>query len=386
MKQKRKTVLLALGWYVHEINMGVARYAKEHDWILDDTSCHSGGFPSWKIDGVITLFADPAQKKLIDFVKRAKVPVVALSDQVPEVSVKRVLPDNEAIGRLAADEFLSRGFEHFAFLVLDNSAPVVQERMKGFRETVIQAGKAFTVMDYTALWTNVHAHEKFLPWLKKEILKCPKPLAMMAQYDAEANYIIRACLDAHIQIPMEVAVIGVDNDPIFCELGPIPLSSVVSNRELLGYEGAAMLDQLMKGSAVKSPVRIQPDGIMIRQSSDVFAAKDPAIAKALNYIVQHLAEPFTIDDLAREAGVSRRSLYNKCNRYLGRTLHQEITRQRLAKARQLLRTTDEKLSTISEACGFKDGMGLSKVFRLHENITPSQLRQGKRTPHGAGIR
>ena len=126
MKQKRKTVLLALGWYVHEINMGVARYAKEHDWILDDTSCHSGGFPSWKIDGVITLFADPAQKKLIDFVKRAKVPVVALSDQVPEVSVKRVLPDNEAIGRLAADEFLSRGFEHFAFLDLDNSAPVVQ--------------------------------------------------------------------------------------------------------------------------------------------------------------------------------------------------------------------------------------------------------------------
>ena len=64
MKQKRKTVLLALGWYVHEIDRGVARYAKEHDWILDDISCHAGALPSWRIDGVITLYADARQKKI----------------------------------------------------------------------------------------------------------------------------------------------------------------------------------------------------------------------------------------------------------------------------------------------------------------------------------
>ncbi|MEI6646578.1 MAG: DNA-binding transcriptional regulator [bacterium] len=377
MKQKRKTVLLALGWYVHEIDVGVARYAKEHDWILDDISCHSGKLPSWKIDGIITLFADPTQKKLIHFVKKSHVPVVALSDQVPEIKVHHVLPDNDAIGRTAAKEFLSRGFENFAFMVLDNTAPVVKERMKGFRDTVAAAGMSFTSIDYTGCWTKIDAHDRFLKWLASEIKKLPKPLAMMAQYDAEANYIVRACMDAGIHIPMEVAVIGVDNDPIYSELGPIPLSSVVSNREQLGYEGAAMLDQLMQGKKVKSPIRIPPSGIILRQSSDVFAAKDPAIAKALNYIVYHLAEPFTLDDLAKESGVSRRGLYNKFNSYLGHSLHQEIIRQRLAKARQMLQATDEKFSTIAEVCGFKDGMGLSKVFRLYERTTPSDIRMGK---------
>lgn len=377
MKQKRKTVLLALGWYVHEIDMGVARYAKEHDWILDDISCHSGGLPSWKIDGVITLFANATQKKLIDFVKKADVPVVALSDQVPEIQVPRVLPDNDAIGRTAAAEFLSRGFEHFSFFALDSRAPVVRERMEGFRNEVRRAGKAITVIDYTSHWGKPQAHEQLLPWLATEIQKLPKPLAMMAQYDAEANFIVRACLDQGIKIPMEVAVMGVDNDPIYCELGPVPLTSVVSNREQLGYEGAAMLDQLMNRKKVKSPVRIPPSGIILRQSSDVFAAKDPAIAKALNYIARHISEPFSLDDLAKESGVSRRGLYNKFNNYLGHSLHQEIIRQRLAKARQMLQTTDKKLSVIAEACGFKDGMGLSKVFRLYEDTTPSEIRQGK---------
>jgi LacI family transcriptional regulator len=374
MKQKRKTVLLALGWYVHEIDMGVARYAKEHDWILDDISCHAGELPSWEIDGVITLFADSTQKKLIHFVKTSTVPVVALSDQVPEIKIPRVLPDNEAIGRTAAKELLSRGFEHFAFLVLDHAAPVVQERMKGFRDMVAAAGKYFSAIDYTGCWKKTDAHDRFLKWLASEIKKLPKPLAIMAQYDAEANYIVRACMDAGIPIPMEVAVIGVDNDPIHSELGPIPLTSVISNREQLGYEGAAMLDQLMKGKKVKSPVRIPPSGLILRQSSDVFASKDLAIAKALNYIAHHLAEPFTLDDLAKESGVSRRGLYNKFNSYLGHSLHQEIIRQRLNKARQMLQNTDEKLSTIADVCGFKDGMGLSKVFRLYEHTTPSEIR------------
>jgi len=386
MKQKRKTVLLALGWYVHEIDRGVARYAKEHDWILDDISCHAGALPSWRIDGVITLFADVRQKKLIDFVKKVHVPVVALSDQVPEVDVPRVLPDNAAIGRSAAEELLSRGFEHFAFLALDHTAPVVRERMEGFRQTVVAAGRNFAAIDYTDCWRNKDAHERLLKWLAAEIRKLPKPLAMMAQYDAEANYIVRACLDAGIRIPMDVAVMGVDNDPIYSELGPVPLSSVVSNRELLGYEGASMLDQLMKGKKVRSPVRIPPSGIVLRQSSDVFAARDPAIAKALNYIAQHLAEPFTIDALAREAGVSRRSLYNKFSRHLGRSLHREIVRQRLAKARQMLQTTDAKLSVIAEACGLKDGMGLSKAFRLYEKTTPSHVRDRTRKGSSCGGR
>lgn len=379
-KKKRKSVLLALGWYVHEINLGVARYAREAGWILEDMASHSGNVPpSWKGDGIITLISDRNQVGLIGSVAQAGLPVVNLSDQVPELPYPRVLPDNDAIGRVAAQEFLSRGFEHLAFLVLSRDAPVVQERMGGFRALAEQEGKRFYAIDFTPHWQDAQAYNNLLPWLGRQLKKLPKPLAVMAQYDAEANYVVRACLDAGIEVPDQVAVIGVDNDLIYSELGPVPLTSVVSNREALGYEGAALLDRLMRGGrAPDQPKRIAPSGIVLRRSSDVFTVEDEHLRRALNFIARHVTVPFSVEDVVAVSGASRRSLYNKFNGYLGHSIQREIMRQRLNMAKQMLCNTREKVQSVAEACGFEDGMKLTKAFRSHENITPSQLRVQQR--------
>lgn len=376
MKQNRKSVLLALGWYVQEIDRGVARYAREHDWILEDISCHAGRIPpAWKGDGIITLFSDRTQSDLLSFIRKTKLPVVGVSDQIPEIKIPRVLPDNHAIGRLAAEEFVSRGFKHFAYLCLDNQAPVVMERCEGFRTGTAAAAVDFTILDYTGFWDKKNAADGLIHWLGRKLKKLPKPLAVMAQYDAEANYVVRACLDAELAIPGEVAVIGVDNDPIYSELGPIPLTSVLSNREKIGYKGAAMLDQLMQGKKVQSPLRVPPSGLVLRRSSDIFASEDPALTMVLTYIAEHLTEPdISVDKLVKIAGVSRRGLYLKFARYVGHSVQREVMRQRLNRARHLLLTTDWKVSTIAEACGFADGISLTKAFRLHEDTTCKNIR------------
>ena len=305
--------------------------------------------------------------------------MVNLSDQLPELPYPRVLPDNDAIGRVAAQEFLSRGFEHFAFLVLGSDAPVVQERMGGFRSLAEQEGKRFYAIDFTPHWQDAQAYNNLLPWLGRQLKKLPKPLAVMAQYDAEANYVVRACLDAGIEVPDQVAVIGVDNDLIYSELGPVPLTSVVSNREALGYEGAALLDHLMQGGrASEHPKRIAPSGLVLRRSSDVFTVEDEHLRRALNFIARHLSEPFTVDDVVGVSGASRRSLYNKFNGYLGHSIQREIMRQRLNMAKQLLRNTREKVQSVAEDCGFEDGMKLTKAFRSYEGVTPSQIRVQQR--------
>ena len=114
--RKRKTVLLAMDWYVHEIDLGVARYARERGWILDDIACHAREIPgSWRGDGILALFTGDKPNEIAKYVAKSRLPVVALSDQLPEIKVPRVLPDNEEIGAVAAHEFLSRGFVHFAF-------------------------------------------------------------------------------------------------------------------------------------------------------------------------------------------------------------------------------------------------------------------------------
>jgi LacI family transcriptional regulator len=374
-EKKRKSVLLALGWYVHEINLGVSRYAREHGWMLDDFACHTGHFPpSWKGDGVLTLFSNFVSEEMIRSVLNLKVPVVGLSDHFPEIQIPRVLPDNEVIGRTGANEFISRGFEHYSFLVIDREAPVVKERLKGFRDTVTAFGKDFTAMDYTDRWGRKDAKEELLGWIVEQIKALPKPLAVMAQYDGEANIVVRACLEAGFSVPMDVAVIGADNDPIYCEFGPVPLTSVITNREKLGYEGAAMLDRLMKGEKVKTPVRIPPIGIALRRSSDVFATEDIELARALNYIALNLRNQIQVEDVVRESGSSRRALYKKFSSHIGHSIHQEILRQRLNLAKRMLQETDQKIDVIAYDCGFCDGNLFRKIFRRHEKTTPQDVR------------
>jgi LacI family transcriptional regulator len=373
-----------MGWYVHEINLGVARYAREHGWMLDDISCHMGQFPfSWEGDGVLALFHSCSSDELVRSVLNLNVPVVGLSGDFPEIQIPRVLPDNEAIGRTGANEFISRGFEHYSFLVMHREAPVVKERLKGFRDAVNAVGKEFVAMDYTERSSRKNAKEELMGWMVNQIKALPKPLAVMAQYDGEANLVVRACLEAGFSVPMDVAVIGADNDPIFCEFGPVPLTSVITNREKLGYEGAAMLDRLMKGEKVQSQVRIPPTGIALRRSSDVFATEDIELARALNFIARNLRNPILVDDVVREAGSSRRALYTKFTSHVGHTIHQEILRQRLNLAKKMLQESDRKIDVIASDCGFFDGSLFCKIFRRHEKTTPQEIRlrfRKKETP------
>jgi LacI family transcriptional regulator len=376
---RRPNVLLAMGWFVHEINVGVARYARGAGWILEDLASHSGVVDSdWRGDGIITLVED-INSPLISFLANARVPVVDLTGQLPHLAYPRVLPDNHAIGRLAAEELLGRGLKHTAFFTFDRDAPVVAERMTGFRETALAAGGSFHLLDHTDHLRKTKDRRSMIQWLASELLKLPKPLGAMAQFDAEANIIVQACIQADLNIPEQVAVVGVDNDPIYSELGPVPLTSVISNRELLGYRGAELLDRMMRGATPPAaPLRVPPGGIVVRRSTDIFATDDGGVAKALRFIKEHAASALTINDVVRASGVSRRALYTKFATTLGRSIQAEILRQRLNLAKNLLSTTDAKLDAVAYDSGFDGASALSKTFRAHEGMPPSVYREKNR--------
>jgi LacI family transcriptional regulator len=381
---ERRSVLLVLGWHVHEIHMGVARYARESGWILNDVASHTGEPPcGWKGHGIITLLPGNAlhQEWLKDWLLQTKLPVVDLSDQMPELPFPRVLPDNEAIGCAAATELIGRGFEHLGFYCVNHCAPVERERMAGFRRAVEKAGMTFHLFDYTAQLGRPDALRNQLPRLAQWLRELPKPVGVMAQYDGHATLVVRAAVDAGLNIPEQVAVIGADNDPIYCELGAVPLSSVVTHRDLLGYRGAELLDRLMKGAKPpRQPIRISPSGVMVRRSSDAFAVGDPNVLRALNFIAAHLHEPITVHDIVRASGVSRRGLYLRFEQHVHASVHRELMRQRLARSKQLLRDPGRKMVEIAEACGFEDASAFSKAFRSHEGSSPSAYRAGTATP------
>ena len=370
----RKKVLLAMEWYDHDINVGVMSYAHDAGWILDDSAAHTRCLipPGWKGDGIIAL-SSTETSPLAGFLRRARIPVVDLSPGTSNSRFSHVKPDNVAIGRTAGEEMLGRGFVRFGFFVTADAA-VVLERMQGFRSTVDRPGLDFHVLDYSEMYCR-HEFHAIIPRLGRHLKKLPKPIAIMAQFDADANVVVRACLDAGLRVPEDVAVIGVDNDPIHCRLGLVPLSSVVSNLEQVGYRGAQVLDSMMNGEPrPKEPILIAPGGVVVRRSTDVLAAEDNAVSRALAFIAGHLQDRIPVKDIVAASGVSRSVLFAKFAKQLGHSVHQELLRQRVAKAKIMLSTTDEKTSIVAAKCGLAGHKGLWSAFRCIEGMTPSQFK------------
>jgi LacI family transcriptional regulator len=180
----------------------------------------------------------------------------------------------------------------------------------------------------------------------------------------------------------------VDNDEPLCEVAAPGLSSVRPDHERVGYEAAALLDRMMKGAPPPAEATyIPPRGIAVRMSSDVMALDDRDVAAAIRVIRQRACDPdgLTIDELADEVAVSRSVLQRRFKRAVGRTLHEEMLRVRLARARELLAETDLPIAAVAERSGFHHQEYLGVVFRQRFSTTPARFRREHRRPRGMDL-
>jgi LacI family transcriptional regulator len=375
----RRRIMLAMEWLDYELNMGIAEYARAAGWIIDDVASHTGSpAATWRGDGIIALLRH-RDSELTRFVLAANVPVVDLVSELPQLHIPRVLADNHAIGRTAAEHLISCGLHHLAFLNVWDSR-VEQERMEGFRLAAESAGHVFHPIEFhggQARQGRIDDSQGMLNWLRDRLLELPKPLGAMGQHDREAIYIIQACELAALRIPEQVAVVGSDNDPLLCELGPVPLSSVDNRRRDQGFRAAALLDELISGRpAPREPIRVPTGPVMVRYSSEVLAVPDPDLSKALRYIAENYHRPsISVEEVVRHVDITRRRLYSLFEEHLGRPIHSEILRRRLDLAKRLLLTTREKLYFIGRSCGFRGAQQLTRVFTREVGVPPSQYRQ-----------
>jgi LacI family transcriptional regulator len=267
------------------------------------------------------------------------------------------------------------------FFNSDREAPVVVERMDGFCRAITRIGKVVTELVYSDYYRSGRL-EGLIAKLGRDLKKLPKPLAVMAQYDVDANTVVRAAIETGLKVPEDIAVIGVDNDLVYSQLGLVPLTSVVSNIEEVGYRGAELLDRLMLGKNVsKSPIFVAPGGVVVRSSTDIFASDDPAISKALAFIAGNLDKPISVDDIVRSSGVCRRSLFSKFSERLGRSIHRELVRQRIARAKLKLCSSGNKLESIAAECGFSSYTALWSAFRAVEGVSPSEFKATEHPKH-----
>ncbi len=214
-------------------------------------------------------------------------------------------------------------------------------------------------------------------WLAAKLAMAPKPLALFAFNDNNAALALEAALAAGFSVPEEIAILGVDDETLIVENQSVPLSSVRHDLRGIGVEAAALLDRLMEGG--KPPdaaVLVPPLGVAVRRSTDVVAVTSPTIRRALALIREHLSDAYGVSELAAELGVSRATLSRIFSAEMDSTPSREFLRQRLARAKVLLATTDTPIKAIALECGFCDLSHLTNIFRRETGITPRAFRKG----------
>ncbi len=203
----------------------------------------------------------------------------------------------------------------------------------------------------------------------------PKPVGLLTCNDTRGLHVLNACRQAGLAVPHEVAVIGVDNDEIACELASPEMSSVVTDAERIGYEAAALLAEIMGGSAQRREVRhIPPRGVLTRQSTDIAGARDSHLATAIEFIKHSPVEDTSVDDVVAHVGISRTLLQQKFRSMIGRTIHEVILEQRVVRIKTLLETSDLPLALIARQTGFAHVEYLSTMFKRQTGLSPSEYR------------
>ncbi len=101
------------------------------------------------------------------------------------------------------------------------------------------------------------------------------------------------------------------------------------------------------------------------------------IERAEAYIRQHLAEPLSIQDIARGTGISKSVLYKDFHRHFGLTLGAFVNTCRVEASLPLLRDTALSMEDISHKVGFSSASRYSKVFKAQMRLSPLQYRKAR---------
>jgi AraC-like DNA-binding protein len=158
-------------------------------------------------------------------------------------------------------------------------------------------------------------------------------------------------------------------------LAPYKLLLGRLRKELTGFPHLIAADTLEILAAVSAAAESEPAELIARGPQDVVTVKDRIVAEAMRLIWQQSHRPMTIDGLAKQLPITRRSLERRFRAAVGHGIHEEIVRCRLERAKRLLLATDLSLKEVSSAAGFSNADSLGRAFRHAEGVTPLEYRR-----------
>jgi LacI family transcriptional regulator len=344
-------------------------------------------FRDWNPDGIICQIYDD---RLARVYRQTRKPVVELFESRIKSEFPRILPDDVATGEMAARHFLERGFRHFAFFgagwMLWSG-----ERELGFKREIERQFRAraggrngkdapqefsFSVYgEHNSDSMRAGSHQRRRASMGAWLASLQRPVAVFAANDLWGSELVQAARERGLRVPDDVAILGVDNEELLCELSHPPLSSIRMSTEQIGRAAVATLEKMLRsrGKRIDAP-RVAPAEVVTRQSTDVLAVEDADVSEALRHIRLHAVEGLSVKQLLNAIPVNRRTLERRFVSVLGHTPLQEIQRVRLERAKVLLQT-ELSVFDVAVRSGFATPEYLATSFLKATGLTPTAYRR-----------
>lgn len=362
---------------------GIARYSAEHGpWSLRLEPRNLNDPPprwlkTWRGDGIIVRCESAAMAKAV---QATGLPVIDVRGTVPEAGIPLVGVNNDLIADAAFEHFQQRGFRHIAWCdFFGRARSWIDERRARLIQRARDAGISCSVFPVKrgtpkhASWSH-REMAALMNWLDQ----LPRPVAILACDDEQAHVVLNAARQLELRVPDDAAVLGIDNDEIFCRVSNPPLSSVDVNTIAIGYKAAEMLQRRMEGRRVPAKTYLPPRGLVTRQSTDIVAVEAPEAAAALRFIRENACRPIDAANVADFLSVSRSTLDRYLQAAIGQSATAAIMQVRLSQVKADLANTDLPLTSIASRAGFASVQHLANLFRDRVGVTPGGYRKDMR--------
>ena len=184
-----------------------------------------------------------------------------------------------------------------------------------------------------------------------------------------------------------------------CDARPFnPLLSTLPRMIHMPSDGG-MVEQLIRFAVTESATpRAGSEGMLTRLSELLFievvrshlaslppettgwlaGLRDEVIGRTLSTLHDRPAHPWSLEDLAKEVGLSRSMLAERFHHYVGVPPMQYLARWRMQLAASLLSSTNVSLAEVAERIGYGSEAALSRAFKRLVGVAPSAWRQGTR--------
>lgn len=364
---------------------GLIQYSKEFGpWIFYripsyyKTLYGKQGIINWAKEWNANAFIAQWDHEGTNLLSELNIPIILQNYKSRSETFSNLTGDYIGTGRMAAQFFAKKKYKNFAFYGSKN-ALWSRERAEGYFNEVQKLGGNYYYFETEVLneedWNS--AHIELDTWL----LSLPKPIGLFACDDSFALQVSEICKINNISIPNEIALLGVDNDELICNLSDPPISSIVLNVEKGGYEAGRLIHQLIKNEK-KEPfnITVKPVRIELRHSTEKYNISNEYIAQIVDHIEKHFDSNIHINILTQMVPLSRRNLETKFKKEMGVPIYQFLLSCRIEHYAYLLLTTNKSLLDIALECGFNDSKNISRIFKKIKNYTPLEYRQKFRNP------